>query len=490
MLPKLHKSEFLNSTLGGSEYLHLTDFDQKIEGRPIVGGPCYFTSGLSEMVDIILKPIVLLLPQILRDSFDLLERTDSTVVGHVLLGSCDIKSLYTNISKDLALKSIDYWISEYGDSVPTFQRFSKVFVLNALAIILDFNYFMFNDIYVKQIKGFAMGTKAAVNCANLTVGFLELRMFSLLPTVYPQDVVDFIIRNYFRFLDDIMYQWLADFDITHFYEIFENLDPDLNFIFSNLSSEENFLDINFKIVNNVLVMNLYHKPTDSHNYLNYNSSHPQHTRDNIALSLAKRIVRIVSENRDSCLETLKQQLIMRDHPVESINYAFSKVFQPKRQPSDNNNIVVFTSTYNPKHRYDKRVIKNITRNITSGVMREVFGETKIIMGTRQPPALRDMLTSSKFSLKPIKRKKIGLFFCGRKCMYHRAGYVRQCKSFRFGEKNQFEWVYNRFFDCDSRNVIYLLQCSKCWMFYIGETEDLKVRTRAQKSNANHPDNSN
>ena len=144
-------------------------------------------------------------------------------------------------------------------------------------------------------------------------------MFSLLPTIYPQDVVDFIIRNYFRFLDDIFFQWLKNFDVTHFYKIFEDLDEDLQFIFANLSTNMNFLDIDFKIVDNQLILNLYHKPTDSYNYLNYTSAHPQHTKDNIALSLAKRIVRIVSDNREEPLDALKKHL----------NYAFSKVFQPR-----------------------------------------------------------------------------------------------------------------------------------------------------------------
>ena len=157
---------------------------------------------------------------------------------------------------------------------------------------------MFNDYYVHQIKGFAMGTKTAVDCANLIVGFLELRMFALLPTVYPVDVVDFIIRNYFRLLDDIFYKWLTDFDISKFYEIFENLDSDLQFISTHLSATENFLDIAFKIVDNKLIMSVYHKPTDSHNYLHYTSAHPKHTKDNIALGLAKRIVRIVITDKN------------------------------------------------------------------------------------------------------------------------------------------------------------------------------------------------
>lgn len=490
MLPKLHKSQYINNNIGHSEYTHLEDFHQPIEGRPIVGGPCYYTSGLSEMVDIILKPIVRLLPQILRDSFDLIERTETDFVNHVTLGSCDIKALYTNISIDLAVKAIDFWISKYGDSVNTFQRFSKQFVMNALLIILENNFFMFDDYYIHQIKGFAMGTKAAVNCANLVVGFLELRMFALLPTVYPADVVDFIIRNYFRFLDDIFFKWLKDFDISKFYEIFENLDPDLKFIFSHLSSSEKFLDIAFKVVNNKLIMDLYHKPTDSHNYLHYTSAHPRHTRDNIALSLAKRIVRIVSENRQDCLDTLKKHLVARGHPLGSINYAFSKVFQPRKEKQDKN-VIVFTSTYNSKHRYQRSIIKDITKDLQSRKLQGVFGDTSVIMGTRQPSSLRDLLVRSKFSLKPAKKVRgKEMSFCSRTCKMHRMGYVVRCASFTFGRRNEFRWDYTRFFNCDSLNVIYLLQCNYCWKFYIGETGDLKERTRVHISNVLNPENAN
>ena len=60
-----------------------------------------------------------------------------------------------------------------------------------------------------------------------------------------------------------------NFDVSKFYEIFDNLDADLQFIFSHLSTATNFLDIYFKIVNNKLIMDLYCKPTDSHSYLNY-----------------------------------------------------------------------------------------------------------------------------------------------------------------------------------------------------------------------------
>ena len=135
----------------------------------------------------------------------------------VLLGTCDVKSLYTNINHDLAIAAIDYWITLTWDFIDPDNRFTKVFVLEALRIILSYNYFYYNGNYVHQIKGFAMGTKAAVKCANLIVAYLEEKMFSFLPTIYPYDFVMFFIKNYFCLLDDILYKWLQGFDVEKLY---------------------------------------------------------------------------------------------------------------------------------------------------------------------------------------------------------------------------------------------------------------------------------
>ena len=69
-------------------------------------------------------------------------------------------------------------------------------------------------------------------------------MFALLPQLYPQDFVDFSIRNYFWFLDDAFHKWLDNFDIEPFYSMINNLDPDLKFIFESPSKSLTFLDIN------------------------------------------------------------------------------------------------------------------------------------------------------------------------------------------------------------------------------------------------------
>ena len=194
------------------------------------------------------------------------------------------------------LIKIEHWI-ELQNNLPLLQRFTKQFLLEGLSIILKFNYFYINKSFLHQIKETAIGTKFAVVGSNLVVAYKEIKLFALLPQIYPQDFVDFLLRNYFRFLDDIFHKWLENFDIKQFYDLINSLDEDLKFIFENSSRTLNFLDIQLRIVNNILAFDICYKPTNSFNYLTYSSCHPSHTKNNIGLSLAKRIINIVTDNR-------------------------------------------------------------------------------------------------------------------------------------------------------------------------------------------------
>ena len=174
MNPKLHKSKELNEIIENqnSEYINITK-NLQIEGRPIVAGPVYYTSGISQMLHLILEPSLSFIPHILKDSFDFLERLDTTCTEDTLLSSCDIKSLYTNIRHDVFYKAIDYWIEKLINEIPLLRRFTKAFILEGLSIILEFNYFYINNYFYHQIKGTAMGTIFSVVGSNLKVAYFE-----------------------------------------------------------------------------------------------------------------------------------------------------------------------------------------------------------------------------------------------------------------------------------------------------------------------------
>ena len=217
----------------------------------------------------------------------------------------------------------------------------------------------------------------AVVVSNLTIAYFEVKMFSFLPQIYLRDFVDYFVRNYFRFLDDIFHTWLINFDIDPFYKLINELDPDLKFIFEKLNTEINFLDRNIRIIENQLHFDIYHKPTNSFSYLKYNSCHPSHTKNNITLLLARRIIRIVTDNCDYRLE----ELLKRNHPEEIINFSFTKSFQPKNNKEENKEVITFTRTYNPNHSFNYNRFNNYLGNINNRELRETFSNKKVLLTT-------------------------------------------------------------------------------------------------------------
>ena len=166
MLPKLHKSNKINKIIEikCTEYIQI-DEDILIEGRPIVAGPVFYTSGISKILHCIMEPALSLIPHIVKDPFNFMQGVEKQCQNNTLLSTCDIKSLYTNTCHDLFLTVIEYWIEHLQNNLPLVQRFTKQFVLEGLAKII--NYFYINKSCFHQIKGTTMGAKFSVVGSNL-----------------------------------------------------------------------------------------------------------------------------------------------------------------------------------------------------------------------------------------------------------------------------------------------------------------------------------
>ena len=81
-----------------------------------------------------------------------------------------------------------------------------------------------------------------------------------------------------------------------------------------------------------LSTNIYYKPTDSHSFLRYDSSHPKACKDSIPYSQFLRLRRICSEDED--FETnsnqLKQHFQVRGYPSNVIDEAHAKTQELQR----------------------------------------------------------------------------------------------------------------------------------------------------------------
>ena len=110
-------------------------------------------------------------------------------------------------------------------------------------------------------------------------------------------------------IENIFHKWLVKLNMQDFYKIMNELYPDLQFLFEELTTDIILFNINLKKICNKLHFDVYYKPTNSSSYIHYKSCHPPHTKNNVAFSLDRRIVRIAPDNKKNQLHELKYHLI-------------------------------------------------------------------------------------------------------------------------------------------------------------------------------------
>ena len=207
------------------------------------------------------------------------------------------------------------------------------------------------------------------------VACFEEKMFAILSQIYPKDLVDFFIHNYFRILDDVFHKWLTQFNIQDFYRIMNELDTDLQFIFEEFTTNTNFLDINLKIINDKLHFDVYKNLEILLVTVTINIE-LKVAKNNIELSLARCIVRIVSDSKNNRLQELKDYLLNRKHPEKIVDYSFVKFIQPRKYESNDENIITFTRTYNPNCQFSFNKFKNCIRDTANRELEKAFNDKK------------------------------------------------------------------------------------------------------------------
>ena len=357
-LPKVHKSKEINEAIQQlkAEYIEIKS-PSDLTFRPIVAGPSCPTSRISHIVDILIKPLQEVTKSYIRDDIDFLSKIPRKVNskhGHTLV-TFDVESLYTNIDKTLGIKAVKYWINKYRNLIPS--RFSESFIADAIEIILDNNTFAFDDEYFLQVKGTAMGTKFAPSYANLVLAYLEEKMYDDLHSSHNEELSTFIKNNYFRYLDDIFILWDNRYNLSEFNDILNKLHPNFKFKMESNTIEIPFLDIKVKLNNGCITTDIFYKPTDSHQYLNFKSSHPRHTKHNIPFSQAIRLCTIIDDPdiKEIKLNDMKSFFVKCGYPKTLVERGIEKaksipqadLRKPKQKSEED--VVAFVSTHNPNN---------------------------------------------------------------------------------------------------------------------------------------------
>ena len=269
MLPKIHKPDN--------------------PGRPIVSACSCPTEHISEFLDSIFNPIVSTLPSFLKDTTHTLSVFSSIQLlpdRTYRLFLLDVCSLYTSIPNSDGLQALQFFLDRRTNPLVSTST-----LLRLAELVLTLNSFQFNGQFFEQISGVAMGTKMGPSYACLFMGYLEHLVWHSydgpLPSVYH------------RYIDDcIGITDMPEADLSRFIQFINGFNPAIRFTSHISTSFVNFLDITLTIKIPTISTSVYYKPTDTHSFLLYTSSHPQACRDALPFSQLLRLRRLCSEDDD------------------------------------------------------------------------------------------------------------------------------------------------------------------------------------------------
>ena len=153
---------------------------------------------------------------------------------------------------------------------------------------------------------------------------------------------------------------------------------------------------------------IFYKSTDTHQYLDYRSCHPKHTKRNIPYCLARRICTIVSQTntRDQRLDELKIFLKHQHYPDQIITkgiekakeHSMEELRQTRQTRQENKTVLPLVITHNPNNPNITGLIKeNLKFLENSKKLKPILDTTTLIISRRQPKNLKRHLTQAKFS---------------------------------------------------------------------------------------------
>ena len=494
-LPKVHKcKEIIEKIALEPNECVTVDCPPSLTMRPIIAGPQCVTSRLSDFIDKILRPYLSKVKSYIRDDIDFLTKIPRIAEKTRRFLTFDISNMYTNIDNNLGQEAIKYWLEQYPSIKP--KNIDDQFILQSLKIILEKNVFNFDGRKYLQIQGTAMGTKCAPVYATLVVAFLEAKLYQKIEMKFGEEYREKFENEWFRYLDDCFIYWdttLGHEDQLHV--ILNSLHPKIKFTMESNANEMHFLDVKLLISNEKVITDIYYKPTDTQNYVPFQSSHPKHTVNNIPYNLARRLCTIIDQRStlETRLEQLKNTLTHLGYPITLINQGIIKAKSIPQETLRSNttenktdNLLTFVSTYNPRNPNIFSIIrKSIPILNSSPKMNKEMKKIKLIPSRRQPENLKRILTRAKFesNYNTSNEPKIS------KCTDPRC---QTCKEILVGSQveigpkdNKKTFNIKTKMNCGVRDFIYVLTCNACKENYIGESGDtLRHRATVHRNQIN------
>ena len=247
---------------------------KNVPGRPIISNCGTPTEKASEFLDHHHKPVMQSGWSYIKDSGDFLKKIKNVgnIPENAILVTADVVGLYPNILHNAGLKALSNMLEVREHKAVSTEDLVKI-----ASFVLENNYFKFNGDVKKQISGTAIDTKFALPCACIFIDGLKtkfLQFQSLQPLVW------------FRYINDIFFIWThGDDKLEKFLDDLNSFDNNIKFRHESSKDNAIFLDLIVNLSKGHLTTDLNVKDTDRHQYLHFNSSHPDQKIDYLQPSI-------------------------------------------------------------------------------------------------------------------------------------------------------------------------------------------------------------
>ena len=281
--------------------------------------------------------------------------------------------------------------------------------------------------------------------------------------------------------------------VVEFTEYINSLYPTIKFELVYSESSVNVLDLTLHLQDGFIITDIYAKPTDSHLYLPFSSSHPSHCMRAIPYGVALRIKRNCSTDQflNKRCEEYKGYLCSQNYSKELVDRQFEKALSNERfelltkRVKPKKKVFPLVLDYNPILPDIQQVIKKHSHLLRlSPELLEIFPSKSIFPAYRRTKHLKEILAPSKFRNIEARNETLeddrGCCKCNKRCDLCKHFLIQDTKFKSFATGRIYR--INQKLSCTSKNVIYLAACSKCKKQYVGSTStEFKVRFRNHKS---------
>ena len=363
MLPKIHKLTI--DTLQDIENNAQLRNNLIIPGRPIVSLKNTHLQNIGKFIDYFLKPLVQKQYTYIRDTKHFINIIESTKLqNNTYLVTFDAKNMYTCLEfeeiKTAAFNALsDATRADYTIPLPPVNE-----LMALLELVLNNNIFTFNNKTYRQKVGVPMGGAASAELA-------DLRMYEIFEGILRNFNNRNCIKLCRRFRDDGFLVMQTSLEEIHrFFEIANQTHPHLKFTYEISEESITFLDVTvykgqrFQS-EHVLDIITFIKPTETFQYLDRNSAHPQTVFKGFIKGEIIRYIRNTSDQSNllKLIQQFKRHLLDRNYPSDEIDTAIHEALCLNREDllrdknRDKPKAHVFVTKFNP-------AIKQLKRKLT------------------------------------------------------------------------------------------------------------------------------